>query len=510
MFMRFQKTYLQSPSAMRSLALAAGFIALGLAGCGGGSGNAPFQATIPAPSNFRLTFDTPTYGTWTAVFRWNATPGATRYELYADPDAGGPLSEIKIGDTGKSPVEGFGYSYTESQGFMGYTFRDEPLDQTARLNATYRLRACDATGCGAFTESKSLDVVNDISHAFASGRVPLRVSVGSGGSLPLSKDGLTLVIAGRGHSSATIFVRNHTTQPWQQAVLDSGKGNFGYVVALSADGNTLAVQSNERTINGPYAAFWAVYIYQRTGSAWSQQAYLDATSVPPNCPQPCQAYSGGSLALSADGNLLAIGTSIATADSRAPASPAVFTYVRTGVTWGPQAYLDLDTGGKKITSMVLSSDGSTLAVNEGGFSSQDNLQSQTTTPFVRIFVPQGNSGWTEQARIPSGTVNGFDVSGFERSAVELSGDGNTLAVHARNTPGHPNPALDLQAPDLSCGSLATDGWYVALYTREGSNWQRQTAISRGLRTSWALASDGNALWYGGEMFTRSSNGWTCH
>jgi len=107
-------------------------------------------------------------------------------------------------------------------------------------------------------------------------------------------------------------------------------------------------------------------------------------------------------------------------------------------------------------------------------------------------------------------VSQFDISGFERSAVELSRDGNTLAVHARNTPGHPNPALDLRAPDLSCGSLATDGWYVALYAREGSNWQRQTAISRGLRTSWALASDGNALWYGGEMFTRSSNGWTCH
>jgi len=392
---------------------------------------------------------------------------------------------------------------------MGYTFRDEPLDQTARLNATYRLRACDATGCGAFTESKSLDVVNDISHAFASGRVPLRVSVGSGGSLPLSKDALTLAIPYAG-SSVSIFVRNNTTQPWQQqAVLRSGKGNFGYGLALSADGNTLAVQANERTINGPYVSFGAVYIYQRTGSAWSQQAYLDATSGPPNCPQPCQASLGG-LALSADGNLLAIGAGIATADTRAPASPAVFTYVRTGVTWGPQAYLDLDTGGKAITSMVLSSDGSTLAVNEGAFDPRQHDQPHTTTPFVRIFVPQGNSGWTEQARIPSGTVSQFDISGFERSAVELSRDGNTLAVHARNTPGHPNPALDLRAPDLSCGSLATDGWYVALYAREGSNWQRQTAISRGLRTSWALASDGNALWYGGEMFTRGSNGWACH
>ena len=505
MFMRFQKTYLQTPGAMRSLALAAGFITLGLAGCGGGSGNAPFQATIPAPSNFRLTFDTPMYGLWTAVFRWNATPGATRYELYADPDAGGPLSEIKIGDTGKSPEEGFGYSYTESQGFMGYTFRDEPLDQTARLNATYRLRACDATGCGAFTESKSLDVVNDISHAFASGRVPLRVSVGSGGSLPLSKDALTLAIP---YGPVSIFVRNDTTQPWQQqAVLRSGKANFGYIMALSADGNTLAVRAIERTINGPYVSSGAVYIYQRTGSAWSQQAYLDATSGPPNCPQPCQA-SLGSLALSADGNLLAIGAGIDSPDFHVPDSPAVFTYVRTGATWGPQAYLD--TGGEAITSVVLSSDGSTLAVNEGAFDQRQNDQPQTTTQFVRIFVPQGNSGWTEQARIPSGTVSGFDGSGIQRSAVELSGDGNTLAVHARNTPGHPNPALDLQTPDLSCGSLATDGWYVALYTREGSNWQRQTAISRGLRTSWALASDGNALWYGGEMFTRSSNGWACH
>ena len=201
-------------------------------------------------------------------------------------------------------------------------------------------------------------------------------------------------------------------------MLRSGKGNFGYGLALSADGNTLAVQANERTINGPYVSFGAVYIYQRTGSAWSQQAYLDATSGPPNCPQPCQASLGG-LALSADGNLLAIGAGIATADTRAPASPAVFTYVRTGVTWGPQAYLDLDTGGKAITSMVLSSDGSTLAVNEGAFDPRQHDQPHTTTPFVRIFVPQGNSGWTEQARIPSGTVSQFDISGFERSAVEL-------------------------------------------------------------------------------------------
>ena len=69
----------------------------------------------------------------------------------------------------------------------------------------------------------------------------------------------------------------------------------------------------------------------------------------------------------------------------------------------------------------------------------------------------------------------------------------------------------VQAVDLSCGSLSKDGYYVALFARNGTAWQRQAAISRGYESSlmWALARDGNALLYGNELFTRSNGVWTC-
>ena len=93
--------------------------------------------------------------------------------------------------------------------------------------------------------------------------------------------------------------------------------------------------------------------------------------------------------------------------------------------------------------------------------------------------------------------------------MQLSDDGNTLAVLALHwsTSG---PAV--QAADLSC-SPAWDPWwgYMTLFTRNGTAWQRQAAISRGYESSlmWALARDGNALLYNNELFTRSNGAWVC-
>jgi hypothetical protein len=85
---------------------------------------------------------------------------------------------------------------------------------------------------------------------------------------------------------------------------------FG-VVALSTDGNTLAVGAiNEASaatgINGNQAdnsaaGAGAVYIYTRSGTTWSQQAYIKASNT------GTSDQFGGALALSSDGNTLAVG-----------------------------------------------------------------------------------------------------------------------------------------------------------------------------------------------------------
>ena len=488
-------------------ALALGCAALTLIGCGGGSGDTPPPPPLAAPVNFKVLGNVDS-------LEWAATPGATRYELHVDPDGTGPLPETKVDDYNEASVTGFAYrvEYPENapQGrFTGFIFGTDP-SMAARLNETYRLRACDASACGAFTApTKSLDIVNRVSHEFASGRVPLKSSVGVDGNPRLSKDGLTLAIQARNTDSAVyVFTRSSSAQPWQQqALLRSGKNNFGQAIALSADGNTLAVQANEQSSSDSSVYKGVVYLYQRSGSTWNQQAFLENPSTPSACPRPCRAdITPYYFALSADGSLLAASVGYGTYPVDYTDIRAVATYARTGATWAPQA--TLDTG--NFTSGVLSSDGNTLAVNEGAFNPYDSTQTVDTTPVVRVFVQQSNGTWNQQARIPAGIFDWVTFGRVVSSTIALSSDGNTLAVHALNQPGHPTtPELDLQPADLSCGSLAADAWYIALYARNGTTWQRQTAISRGLEGSWALASDGNALFYGGATFTRSNGTWAC-
>lgn len=86
---------------------------------------------------------------------------------------------------------------------------------------------------------------------------------------------------------------------------------FGTALALSTDGSTLAVgavfeDSNATGVNGNQgnnstSRSGAVYIFTRSGSAWSQQAYVKASNT------GAGDQFGFALALSADGNTLAVG-----------------------------------------------------------------------------------------------------------------------------------------------------------------------------------------------------------
>jgi hypothetical protein len=87
--------------------------------------------------------------------------------------------------------------------------------------------------------------------------------------------------------------------------------SFGISVALSADGSTMAVgalfeSGAARGINGdqadnslPFAG--AVYVFTRSGTTWTQQAYIKASNTWSND------VFGASIALSADGSTLAVG-----------------------------------------------------------------------------------------------------------------------------------------------------------------------------------------------------------
>jgi hypothetical protein len=157
----------------------------------------------------------------------------------------------------------------------------------------------------------------------------------------------------------------------------SGGSQFGWSLAMSSDGNTLAVSTLLFTM-GPNAGS---YVFTRTGTTWSEQ-----TKVP----------GGISLFMSPDGNMLAIGqtgdNSNATGidgdpnATTAPGAGAVVVLTRSGATWTQLHYVKASNtrqGAGFGWAVAISSDKKTLAVGANSESSAstgiNGDQSDTST-----------------------------------------------------------------------------------------------------------------------------------
>jgi hypothetical protein len=200
---------------------------------------------------------------------------------------------------------------------------------------------------------------------------------------------------------------------------------FGFTVALSGDGNTMAVSSTAedsaaKGINGNQADHTAlnagaVYVFARNGAAWVQQAYVKASNSKKSY------LFGSSLALSNDGNTMAVGAvgeaSSATgiggdqADASMPGAGAVYVFARTGGTWSQQAYLKASNTGEKSDgdqfgySVALSSDGNTLATGAisersaaTGINGNQADKSYDGAGAVYVYVRAGGA-WSQQAYV---------------------------------------------------------------------------------------------------------------
>ncbi|MGE0115036.1 MAG: integrin [Steroidobacteraceae bacterium] len=294
--------------------------------------------------------------------------------------------------------------------------------------------------------------------------------------------------------------------------------NFGYSVALSADGTTLAVGAyNEGSaasgidgdqLDNSAPNSGAVYVFTRTGVSWSQQAYLKASN------SEASDLFGISLSLSADGSELAVGATGESSgassvngnetDNSAPSSGAVYLFARSGTTWTQYAYIkasNAETFDLFGSSVALAGDGKTLAV---GALEEDSLATgvngnQSNGPYG-IYVQSGaayvfvlkNSAWVQEAYIKASNSSGLDYFG---NCVALSNDGNTLVVGAE---AERSTATGVNGDQSDKSGLGNGAAYV--FTRSGTNWTQQAYI-KGSNTgpedyfgfSVSLSADGDTL-----------------
>jgi len=177
--------------------------------------------------------------------------------------------------------------------------------------------------------------------------------------------------------AAYVFVRSGTN--WsQQAYLKASNADpgdyFGYSVAVSGDTVVVgAIWEDSNAIDGPgdNNAFdaGAAYVFVRSGTNWSQQAYLKASNagvsdVFPDYFGYSVAVSGDTIVVGAIGeDSMATGVNGNQTNNFAGNSGAAYVFVRTGTSWSQQAYLKAsNTGGDDWFGNAVAVSGGTVLV----------------------------------------------------------------------------------------------------------------------------------------------------
>ncbi|MBX3464369.1 MAG: cadherin-like beta sandwich domain-containing protein [Planctomycetes bacterium] len=275
--------------------------------------------------------------------------------------------------------------------------------------------------------------------------------------------------------AAYVFVRTGTT--WtQQAYLKASNTDpgdlFGYSVAL--DGDTLAIGapaednldgSQDNGPSGLATNAGAVYVFVRTGTTWTQQAFLKGGGALATSPDDA---FGDNVALS--GNTLAV--SAPTQDGGTTDSGAVYVFARTGSVWQQQAALKAaHPGVSDLFGIGLALEGDVLVVgaptedsSATGVGGDADDEGATDAGAAYVFVRSGST-WNPQAYLKATNTRANAQFGFS-----LALRGQLLAIGAPEEDGGfagIAAAADLvaQAP----GSPANLG-AAYLFTRSGGTW----------------------------------------
>jgi hypothetical protein len=281
--------------------------------------------------------------------------------------------------------------------------------------------------------------------------------------------------------AAYVFTRSGAI--WsQQAYLkasNTGAGdNFGYSVAISGD--TIVVgawgeASNATGVNGNQAdnsavAAGADYVFTRSGTTWSQQAYLKASNTDAND------QFGYSVAIFGDTIVVGAPNEASNGypnDNSAAYAGAAYVFTRSGTTWIQQAYLKAsNTGANDAFGVSVAISGDTVVVgapyedsNATGVGGNQTDNSANAAGAAYVFVRSGTT-WSQQAYLKASNTNASDWFG---SAVAISGD--TIVVGAFFEASN---ATGVNGNQTDNSVLQAGAAYV--FVRSGVTWSQQAYL----------------------------------
>jgi hypothetical protein len=319
---------------------------------------------------------------------------------------------------------------------------------------------------------------------------------------------------------------------------------FGRTLAIDGDALAVGAPEEDSAANGVNNNFLenddstnnsgAVYVMVRTNGAWSQQAYIKASTP------GIDDYFGTSVALS--GDTLVVGAPGEDSASRGVNAPqgnndalnsgAAYVFARVNGVWVQQAYLKASNSEPNdLFGSCVAISGDTLVVGApgedsmaSGINGDQTNNSEENSGAVYVFT-RANGAWSQQAYVKASTPDADDVFG---SSVAFSGD--TLAVGAlgedSNSAANPFNNEASNSGAVYVYVRIQKSWMLQAYVKAsnpeaGDSFGFSVALDRDTLAVGAIFEDSNATGVDGDqgtnglgnsgavyLLTRQSNAWT--
>jgi len=282
--------------------------------------------------------------------------------------------------------------------------------------------------------------------------------------------------------AAYVFVR--IGSQWvQQAYLKASNANasdyFGMAVAIHGDTIVVGAPEEASTSSDPNdntAAFaGAAYVFVRTGTTWTQQAYLKAEHPDPDDYFGISvAISGNSIVVGAYGEASASdGINGDQTDNSQSSAGAAYVFSRSGSVWTQQAYLKAsNSDGSDYFGVSVAIEGDTAVVganfeasNATGVNGNQGDDSLSLAGAAYVFQRSGTT-WVQQAYLKASNTGANDQFGLSLGIAK-----DTIVVGAS---GEASTAVGVNGDQAGNGALSAGAAYV--FSRTGNQWSQHAYL----------------------------------
>jgi len=325
------------------------------------------------------------------------------------------------------------------------------------------------------------------------------------GLVAFDADGVQLDAAWRASESGLVLTVEDTAARYpltidpiaQQAYIKASNSEsadlFGWSVAVDGDiavvgapgEDSFATGVNGDESDNSLARAGAAYVFVRTGTTWSQEAYLKASNT------EAGDWFGRTVAISGDTIVIAspgedsnaTGVNGNEADNSSLDSGALYVFVRNAGVWAQVAYLKAsNTGANDQFGISLAMDRDTIvagawtedsdAVGVGGDGLNDNA-SESGAAYV--FFRSGAT-WAEQAYLKASNTDPFDFFGY---AVAVDGDTAVVTAFLEDS-----NAMGVNGNEADNSAMGAGAGYV--FVRNGATWTQEAYMKASNTESFDL------------------------